>query len=112
MKDITFMARRALLGTALRCVPTPIAVSAPWSLLTDLVARAAVPGVRTRGSAGNGRSRARSSASKTDRRVPSRGGDSGRLLSASHSGAMAAFSSSSPKKVRWRSGASIPRQSR
>ena len=47
--------RRTLLGTALRCVPTPIAVSAPWSLLTDLVARAAVPGVRTRGSAGNGR---------------------------------------------------------
>lgn len=46
---------RTALGTALRCVPPPIAESALWSHVTDVVARLALEGVRTRGSAGSGR---------------------------------------------------------
>lgn len=43
------------LGLLLRCVPRPLAVSPAWCRVTDPVARVVLRGVRTRGSAGNGR---------------------------------------------------------
>lgn len=46
---------RTALGWALRGVPAPIARSRWWSTLIDPVARLVLRGVRTRGSAGNGR---------------------------------------------------------
>ncbi|MET1059137.1 MAG: hypothetical protein ABWX84_06050 [Nocardioides sp.] len=47
--------RRTALGAALRCVPGPLAASPGWCTITDPVARALMDGVRTRGTAGNGR---------------------------------------------------------
>lgn len=48
--------KRAALGWMLRALPAPLA-AAPWlTYLTDPIARVALPGVRTRGSAGGGRS--------------------------------------------------------
>ena len=49
------LGRRTPLGTLLRAVPAPLA-RAPWFCsFTDPVARTVLRGVRTRGSAGNGR---------------------------------------------------------
>jgi hypothetical protein len=47
--------RRTALGVLLRGVPTAVATSPRWCAVTDPVARVALRGVRTRGSAGNGR---------------------------------------------------------
>lgn len=46
---------RTPLGRLLRLVPTRLAARPAWCALTDVVARVVMPGVRTRGSAGNGR---------------------------------------------------------
>jgi hypothetical protein len=46
---------RTALGRVLQLVPPRVAVSVRWSWVTDRVARVAMPGVRTRGSAGGGR---------------------------------------------------------
>lgn len=46
---------RTPLGALLGLVPRPVAASAAWSRVTDPVARVALRGVRTRGSAGGGR---------------------------------------------------------
>jgi len=46
---------RTALGHALRLVPRRLAESPAWCTVTDPVARLALRGVRTRGSAGNGR---------------------------------------------------------
>src|SRR4029079_9226367 len=47
--------RRRALGRLLGVVPRPISPSPSWAAVTDPVARVALRGVRTRGSAGNGR---------------------------------------------------------
>jgi hypothetical protein len=47
--------RRTPLGGALRCVPGRVAASPAWCTVTDPVARLVMDGVRTRGTAGNGR---------------------------------------------------------
>lgn len=47
--------RRTALGRLLRLVPRRLATAPGWSALTDPVARVVLRGVRTRGSAGNGR---------------------------------------------------------
>ena len=47
--------RRTALGAALRCVPGRVAASPAWCTVTDPIARVAMDGVRTRGTAGNGR---------------------------------------------------------
>jgi hypothetical protein len=47
--------RRTLLGHVLRLVPRRIAAAPMFTLVTDPVARVALDGVRTRGSAGGGR---------------------------------------------------------
>jgi hypothetical protein len=47
--------RRTPLGRLLRLVPTLLATSPGWSRVTDPVARVGLRGVRTRGSAGRGR---------------------------------------------------------
>lgn len=47
--------RRTRLGRALRLVPDRLATSPTWCRVTDPVARALMRGVRTRGSAGAGR---------------------------------------------------------
>ena len=47
--------RRTTLGRALRVVPAPLATSPSWCRVTDPVARRLLSGVRTRGSAGGGR---------------------------------------------------------
>lgn len=47
--------RRTPLGWALRSVPAPVATSVGWSRVTDPLARTLLRGVRTRGSAGRGR---------------------------------------------------------
>lgn len=47
--------RRSSLGWLLRLVPRVVATAPAWALLTDLVARVVLRGVRTRGTAGNGR---------------------------------------------------------
>ncbi|WP_407320447.1 hypothetical protein UQW22_08315 [Isoptericola halotolerans] len=47
--------RRTALGRLLRLVPARLAVAPTFALLTDPVARVLLDGVRTRGSAGNGR---------------------------------------------------------
>ena len=47
--------RRTPLGLALRSVPRPVAVSPWWSQVTDPLARTLLRGVRTRGSARDGR---------------------------------------------------------
>lgn len=47
--------RRGLLGAVLRAVPGPLARYPGWISLVDVPARAILPGVRTRGSAGGGR---------------------------------------------------------
>ena len=46
---------RTLLGRLLRLVPLGLATAPAWARLTDPVARVALSGVRTRGTAGNGR---------------------------------------------------------
>jgi hypothetical protein len=46
---------RTPLGWALRLVPGPVARAPWWCSLTDPVARLVLSGVRTRGTAGNGR---------------------------------------------------------
>lgn len=46
---------RSALGRVLRLVPSSVATSPAWSRLTDPVARLVLRGVRTRGTAGNGR---------------------------------------------------------
>jgi hypothetical protein len=54
--DLTFaVGRRAWPGHALRCVPTTLARQPAWAAAIDVAARALMPGVRTRGTAGNGR---------------------------------------------------------
>ncbi len=54
--DITFgVGRRPALGWLLRSVPRRLATAPAWARLTDPVARVVLSGVRTRGSAGNGR---------------------------------------------------------
>ncbi len=52
--DVSF-GDRTLLGRLLRLVPTRVAQSPVWCTVTDPVARVALRGVRTRGSAGAGR---------------------------------------------------------
>jgi hypothetical protein len=52
--DLT-VGRRTALGRALRLVPRRLAESPLWCTVTDPVARVALRGVRTRGSAGGGR---------------------------------------------------------
>ncbi len=52
--DVEFGARTPL-GRLLRLVPTRMAESPAWCTVTDPVARVAMRGVRTRGSAGGGR---------------------------------------------------------
>jgi hypothetical protein len=52
--DLT-VGRRTALGVALRSVPGAVARSPAWCTLTDPVARVALRGVRTRGTAGNHR---------------------------------------------------------
>ena len=47
--------RRTALGAALRCVPGRVAASPAWCTVTDPIARVVMDGVRTRGTAGNGR---------------------------------------------------------
>lgn len=47
--------RRTRLGRLLRLVPGPVARSRAWATLIDPLARLVLDGVRTRGSAGNGR---------------------------------------------------------
>jgi hypothetical protein len=47
--------RRAALGRLLRAVPAPLAAAPWWIRLLDVPARRLLPGVRTYGSAGNGR---------------------------------------------------------
>jgi hypothetical protein len=47
--------RRTGLGRLLRLVPARLAESPAWCTVTDPVARVALRGVRTRGTAGNGR---------------------------------------------------------
>lgn len=47
--------RRTALGVLLRAVPTPIATSPAWCTTMDPIARIAMRGVRTRGTAGNDR---------------------------------------------------------
>ena len=47
--------RRTALGAALRCVPGRLAASPAWCTVTDPIARVVMAGVRTRGTAGNGR---------------------------------------------------------
>ena len=46
---------RSPLGALLRAVPRPLATAPWWISAIDVVARRVLPGVRTRGSAGNGR---------------------------------------------------------
>jgi hypothetical protein len=46
---------RGVLGFPLRAVPAPLATNRRWVTLIDAVARRVLPGVRTVGSAGNGR---------------------------------------------------------
>lgn len=46
---------RTALGRALRAIPSRVATAPAWSRITDPVARRVLRGVRTRGSAGNGR---------------------------------------------------------
>jgi hypothetical protein len=50
-----YVGRRTALGVLLRGVPDTVATSPWWCALTDPVARVALRGVRTRGTAGNGR---------------------------------------------------------
>ncbi len=52
--DLT-LGRRTWWGHLLRCVPPRLAEAPAWSTLTDPVARAALRGVRTRGTAREGR---------------------------------------------------------
>lgn len=53
---LTFdVAGRSVLGCALRGVPRPLATAPWWITAVDAVARRVLPGVRTRGSAGQGR---------------------------------------------------------
>ena len=47
--------RRTALGLLLRTVPRPLATAPAWITAVDVVARRVLPGVRTRGSAGQGR---------------------------------------------------------
>jgi len=47
--------RRTALGVLLRLQPKPFVGAPRWARLLDPIARAALPGVRTRGSAGGGR---------------------------------------------------------
>ena len=47
--------RRLPLGRLLRAVPRRLATAPAWAVVTDPVARVAMSGVRTRGTAGNGR---------------------------------------------------------
>ncbi|WP_240641224.1 hypothetical protein [Nocardioides ferulae] len=63
--DLTLGARTPL-GSALRLVPRTLATSPAWCTVTDPVARLALRGVRTRGSAGGGR---REYYAATDRRA-------------------------------------------
>jgi hypothetical protein len=49
------LGRRTPLGRALRLVPAHVATSPAWARVTDLVSRLVLRGVRTRGSAGGGR---------------------------------------------------------
>ena len=60
----------------------------------------------TKGVCGSGFSLARSIASNSERRLPSRGGANGRLFHSSIFSAIAALASASEKNWRWRSGAS------
>lgn len=54
--DLGFsLGSRPALGRLLRLVPRPLATAPFWALLTDPVARVMLRGVRTRGTAGNGR---------------------------------------------------------
>jgi hypothetical protein len=54
--DLTFtVGRRPPLGVLLRAVPRPLATDPRWITAVDVVARRLLPGVRTRGSAGQGR---------------------------------------------------------
>lgn len=49
------LGHRTTLGRLLRAVPTAVGTSPAWCAVTDPVARVVLRGVRTRGSAGNGR---------------------------------------------------------
>jgi hypothetical protein len=54
--DVSYdIGRRTPLGRALRLVPQRLATAPAWCRVTDPVARVALQGVRTRGSAGEGR---------------------------------------------------------
>ena len=54
--DLGFtVGRRPPLGALLRAVPTRLATDPRWITAVDVVARRVLPGVRTRGSAGQGR---------------------------------------------------------
>jgi hypothetical protein len=54
--DLAFaVGHRTALGVLLRAVPPPLATDLRWISAIDVVARRLLPGVRTRGSAGQGR---------------------------------------------------------
>lgn len=53
--DLVVQGERTLLGRLLRLVPRRLATSPAWCTVTDPIARVVLRGVRTRGSAGNGR---------------------------------------------------------
>lgn len=53
--DVVVRGERTLLGRLLRMVPRRLATSPAWCAVTDPVARVVMRGVRTRGTAGNGR---------------------------------------------------------
>lgn len=55
LRSDLIIGRRGWLGLLLRAVPRRVATAPAWAALIDPLARAALPGVRTRGSAGSGR---------------------------------------------------------
>lgn len=55
MHAVVTVGERTMLGWALRVLPRPLTGSPIFATLVDPVARALLPGVRTRGSAGTGR---------------------------------------------------------
>lgn len=55
LRSDLIIGRRGWLGLLLRAVPRRVATAPAWAALIDPLARAVLPGVRTRGSAGSGR---------------------------------------------------------
>jgi hypothetical protein len=55
LRSDLIIGRRGWLGLLLRAVPRRVSTAPAWAALIDSLARAVLPGVRTRGSAGSGR---------------------------------------------------------